>query len=313
MREPSENSTTLQNALGTADSGNDSGSAIMHHWPLSLTLNQDSIWSSHRDSLIKQKFSGTKSPKDYAVGLNTGQGSPVYIRGEFSEHLLKVKSGSPRLIHKSEQDFTTIVVFALLFIFGVLSMVYRKRVQILFSAFLLRRIANQIQREENALSQRVSVLLSVTFLISATLLLQRIFQIRGIDLHFGHGIYSFLILLCLVVFYYLIKILIHKIAAFLLRLEREINDYLFNLFLGHQIGGLVLFAIAMVSTYIKPVNTSLVSNATLGVFALMFIFQTIRGVSAVRFEGLNTFFYIFLYFCILEVLPLIILIKMIYA
>jgi hypothetical protein len=178
---------------------------------------------------------------------------------------------------------------------------------------LLRRIANQIQREENALSQRVSVLLSVTFLISATLLLQRIFQIRGIDLHFGHGIYSFLILLCFVVFYYLIKILIHKIAAFLLRLEREINDYLFNLFLGHQIGGLVLFAIAMISTYIKPVNTSLVSNATLGVFALMFIFQTIRGVSAVRFEGLNTFFYIFLYFCILEVLPLIILIKMIYA
>lgn len=304
------NNSTAEITAPIVDSANPEPGDFLVNSPLCPRQNQDSLWFARRDSLLKLTFPSAKKFKEYSVSFRESEPT-LFVRGEFSEHLLKVSEPIPRLKPPLRQDFSTIVVFSLLFIFGVLSMVYRKRVQILFSAFLLRRYANQIQREENALSQRVSVLLTVTFLISMTLLVQKIIGLKGINPPSESPALSFLILLGFVLVYFFSKILLHRIAAFFLRLEREVNDYLFNMFLVHQIGGLALFTVTMVSGYIRFYDPGWVVQATLIIFGLMFFFQTIRGIAAVRFEGLNTFFYIFLYFCTLEVLPIAILFKMV--
>jgi len=281
--------------------------------PIPNNVNQDSLWNTRVDSILKRKFPEAGNLKTIAVGNTLQKSLPKYSKSEFHGHLLKVVSPFPQPKTETKQDFSTIIVFGLLFVFGVLSMVYRKRVLILLNAFLLKRYANQIQREENALSQRVSVFLTGTFLLSSALLFQRIGIIEGFSRIASSGFFTFFVILGFIVLYFSAKYLLQRSVAFVLKIEKEVNEYLFNALLIHQIGGLFLFIIALTSSYIRLFPDSWVTFSTLFIFTLMFAFQVVRGLGSIRFEGINTLLYIFLYFCMLEVLPLVLLIKIIMA
>ena len=170
--------------------------------PVKLRINQDSLWQIQCDSILHSRFPEPGKISDYAVGLGIDEKLPDYVKGEFYANELKVQSTSTVKLNRQSGDFVTVIIFLLLFVFGILSMVYRKRVQILFNAFLLRRYANQIQREENALSQRVSVLLSITFLLSASLLFHRVLRTPPASAFVQDRLPSFGIMLGLVTLFF---------------------------------------------------------------------------------------------------------------
>lgn len=227
----------------------------------------------------------------------------------FRDHLLQMKNERP-VIHYTQYDYlVTSILFLSYIMFVWLYISNRKRLNQVVMGLYAGRYANQLAREEVSLGNRVVIFLSALFIFTLTLFF---YQTAG---YYGFLPTSsikgtFFITGAVIFLIYGIKLVMIKVLGFLFETQKEIKEYTISVFLFCNAVGLFMLPVVICLAFLKQVNPSVFIYSGFTIIAVFFITRLVRGLII----GLNSSrvskFYLFLYLCTLEIVPLAIMVKL---
>lgn len=226
----------------------------------------------------------------------------------FSEHLLKPVHSVPMFKAGTNSYWPGILLF---FVFGlyVAVKVYspKKLMQVFASVFSLQA-AKQLLREDYKLNRRVSVFLSIGFVIISAFVAYIANNYFGLILKEKSSLYQYLFFAGVILIMYLVKYVVTYTLSFIIGEFDLGKEYFFNIFIFNQTAGVALFPIVLCILFSK-LSTELFLYPGIVICAVFFFLRLFRGFVISTLEQNIGVLYIFLYLCSLEILPLLVLIK----
>jgi hypothetical protein len=197
------------------------------------------------------------------------------------------------------QDIFFILILASFLLIAIIKGVYWKHAKLFFMGVFAQRYANQYLREENAFTERVNLLSFLLMCINFTLIIAKIQAIIDFEL--------IILLFCLVGLFFLLKIIIIKLLGLLFKVKDLTKLAVFFSLLFDKTLGFVLFPLVVVIYFFSFDISSVILIVSLLLF-LIFLLLKLFWLWKI---GINSFglsrVYIFLYICILEIFPLLLL------
>jgi hypothetical protein len=229
----------------------------------------------------------------------------------FTGHQLKPANQNPVEKTNFYPGWITVLLFSCILIIAYLRASYPKRFTEFFRAILDMRFASQLVREEKVLSQRVSVFLTVIFLFSASAFLFLISNYFNIQLFSGEGFVVFGKITLTIFLLFASRIIISELTGFVFNAQNEFSFYNFHVFLYNKALGLALLPILICLIYANAFPQAVFIYTGIILFAIGYVARLIRGLNiGLAKQGFNKF-YLFFYFCTLEILPAAVLAKII--
>lgn len=254
------------------------------------------------DSLAKAKFA-----KEFKKGL----GYPKIDFDALTKNFLlsstsKTAYQNGLLLPKGE---TWIIVFVviLLLVVAVIKTNYLKQLILIIQSFFSNRSLLNLNKEDNFFISWPSLLLFIQFSFTLGLFTYLVFRYQ--ELRTAIDIYFFLSVSVAIILLFLLKIVFLLIIGFLFEIQKPINEYIAILFLSYFNAGL-LFSPFIVAYALSPLTYSqLYIKVVIVLLLIIFVSQFVRMVINILSNYQFSKFYLFLYFCALEICPMLILIK----
>ena len=230
----------------------------------------------------------------------------------FTAHQLQVKNTNPLLRKEYSNDW---MVLLLLLCFSLLAWVLifsRKRTKQIIKATYANRTINQLIRDGDLFRERISLAFSIIYLLSISLF---IFQISHYFLNLKqlefYSFFFFIKILTVILGLYVLKQIIAKFIGIVFKNNTATYIYLLNKSVFNIVTGILLLPLLLFVTYSEGVINSFAINMSIVLLTLLYALRYFRyiiiGVSFSKFSH----FYLFLYLCTLEILPILIIIKII--
>ena len=233
---------------------------------------------------------------------------PATEQSLFKNHLLETKDFNPRPNSISDQYWISCLLLLIFTIYVWLKIAYRKKIKQNFNAFFTNRAITQLS-EEQALSSRLSVFLSIIFVVVWSLFIYQLNSFYGWHLSSQSGLLFYLQLCAIIVLTYFVKMETVKLLGFIFKTENESSEYIFNIFLFNKMTGLFLLPVVVCIAFCKQISPHYFIHIGLILLALMFLYRSLRGFIIAFGNSKISRFYLFVYLCTLEILPLIVLTK----
>lgn len=229
----------------------------------------------------------------------------------FANHELVPVNRSPVPLPEPIPDWFTITLAALLAFFAWIRFSGTKILRQLTQAFLGNNISNQFVRDENVLVQRLSIMLQFVFYLTAGLFLYLIsYRFEWQFTLPGEGFLRFTTLTLMVAAAYSLKMVLVKGVGELFGIQREVSQYLFHLALFNNMLGLALYPLLLMAVYVVATHMINVLLAGVVLIIILFIYRMVRSFQIWRSMKGVPLFYLILYFCTLEMAPVMILIRL---
>jgi hypothetical protein len=227
----------------------------------------------------------------------------------FTSHLLKPTQVNPVSFIKLQPDW---ILVLFLFSFGLLAWIqvsYSRRLRQILLAPYSKRFLNQLIRDGNIIKERISVALLIVYFIGISLLL---YQTNILLIH--HTIYNmsgfrlYLLIVASLLIYWVSKILLVGFLGKIFKTYQATYEYILNIFILIIVSGVVLLPLLVLTIYLKSLFLLYIC---LIIFILLFLFRFIRGFIIGFSVSRFSYMLLFVYLCSLEILPVIILAKLI--
>lgn len=217
----------------------------------------------------------------------------------------KYRSGKPL---PKGQIWVPAVVVLLLLLFAILKISFAKQLQTIVQSFFSNRVLNNLNKEDNLFSSWPFLLLFVQFGFTVGMFFYLVSQYYHIAFP-GTGFQFYLSISILIIVLYIFKIVILRVLGYLFNIQKPVNEYVTILYLSYFNLSLVFIPL-VIAFALSPLKYGpyyiAASFILLGViFAFQFIRAGVNILSHNRFPKV----YLFLYFCALEICPILILIK----
>lgn len=211
-------------------------------------------------------------------------------------------------IDRSQGHWLFAVLMLLLVVFTFLRVFYNNKYRQLIHAFVSSRQMKQVVREELALTHPFSIILLIHFALVTGLLLFWIDSLLPGKLLPFKGFLLFLAYSGIVLAVLAGKALLSKIAQFLIGEDGGMTENRYNMILFPELAGILMLPLVILASFGPEsfFNFSLFTAAIL--LFITYLFRLIRGVVVALHAGSGVI-YIFLYLCALEILPLIVMIR----
>ena len=267
-------------------------------------------------TLCKSKVDSIRDTKELHLEKIVTELSTLQANGKhterasvFSKHLLKPTSFVAEKSRSSSANWMLIVILGVLLVLGAVRQLNNKRLLSFISAFFASRFAGQLQREEYAVNNRTTAALLTSFVLVFSLFLFQLGEVAGFIPAASSPLAIYLYICLGVVSVYLVKIAVVRILAFIFKAENEAAGYIFYILLFNQLLGIVLLPVVMGLTFIRNFDPWYLVYCGLIIFSIFFIYRILRGVLLGLSKPGISRFYLFLYLCTLEFLPVIFVIK----
>lgn len=183
----------------------------------------------------------------------------------------------------------------------------KKTQQVLASLFSIQ-IAKELYREDYKLNKRVTLILSIVFVLVFSFLLQILNKYFGLILLDKPYLIQYLFFVGLILAMYIVKFSFSSILAQISNNQELEREYRFTILIFNHVFALVILPLVILLQYSQLPSVWLIYPSIILILAFYF-FRLYRGFVISALEQNLGFMYIFLYFCALEILPLLILIK----
>jgi len=198
-------------------------------------------------------------------------------------------------------NLSFIILTISLCIIGVLYAFYNKYSKELVLSAFGQRYANQYLRDENVFKRTVNILFNLLVIINLSFFIWSVSPTENYDFT------QFLKITIYTILYYLLKFICIWFLGHLLKMNQIANIALFFTTLFDKVFALFSFPILVLfHFYVSDITsqTTLIICAFLIIFFVLKIFWTLKvGIKSFGLSG----FYLFLYICILEFFPLVLL------
>jgi hypothetical protein len=200
------------------------------------------------------------------------------------------------------------VVASLLLLFAIVKVSFTKQLQTIVQSFFSNRVLNNLNKEDNLFTSWPFLLLFVQFGFTIGMFFYLVSQFYHLAFS-GTGFQFYLSISVLIVVLYLLKILILRVLGHLFNVQKPVNEYVTILYLSYFNLSL-LFIPLVIAFALSPLKYAPVFIAvSLILLGTIFVFQIIRAGVNILSHNRFSKVYLFLYFCALEICPILILIK----
>lgn len=229
-----------------------------------------------------------------------------YEKSIFSRHALKVSRPIENKSNPAVSDWGSYVILICLVFFAGIQYNNYKRVQQLFKAFAVARFFNQLARESTLFKERSTFLLFSMYVVVLSFFLTRTYLFYTLNNNELNGFVLFIKVLLGLSLFYFFKIILFSLTGKLFKAAKESADYILNICVFGQVMGIVLLPFSIIMTYFP---NGFILLLFFIIFGISYFYRTFRGMIFI-YSGLNVpVYYLFLYFCTLEILPLVIIAK----
>jgi hypothetical protein len=225
-------------------------------------------------------------------------------------------SNANDVLYKIEQKFSLpdkdvlfYVVIALIFLYGFLIQIAPQYIAKLFSQFSqssLRMMQNREQLLQNSLA---SFIMNIGFIVSFSLMTTLvIFNAHLLPIHFWEGFFY----ICLFFLgLYIGKYICLTIAGYIFNTIELVQTYIFVVFMINKVLGILLIPFIGILAFAKPyLHPFAIGGAGL-LMVLLILYRYLFSLTSVRNKLHISSFHFFLYLCAFEIIPLLILYKLV--
>jgi hypothetical protein len=204
-------------------------------------------------------------------------------------------------------DWITIVLLLALILFATVRRGWSKYLGNLFQSVVNYSTANRMFREQNYSFQHGAFRLDIYFYLVFSVFLFQIIQFFSIGFAFRNYQLYFLTLAGVWIFF-MLKKLLYKTTGFIFENSVETSEFLFNLDNHIRVTGLLIFPVVAIVAF-SPFN-SVEIPVYFGILIVSAIYFLLlfRGFM-ILLKKQFSILYLFLYFCTLEILPLVLVYK----
>jgi hypothetical protein len=206
-------------------------------------------------------------------------------------------------------DWTFWALVIVLAILAGIQAYYHKLFILMSGSVFSRRNLSQLVRETNVLRHRITPGLVIIYLSLISLLIFQGMRLYDIRFPFSFSDFRYFILIfALVSLFWAVKIFLMDFLAVIFKTEAINYDYQLNILLNTSMLGLILLPLMVMLIYLPVIQLFWLGFLiTLFLSVLRFIKGFLIGLSLTRFS----YFFLFVYLCTLEILPLLVVLKLI--
>ncbi|WP_113663989.1 DUF4271 domain-containing protein [Pedobacter nanyangensis] len=282
--------------------------------PLSDRLLVDTTSVKSVDTLTPKilKIRDSLTNAQWLDSLSRGYGFDVFslrkVIAQANNPHEKVAYQHGELLPKGDVWVLGIIGF-LLVLFAILKNAFGKQLSSVVQSFYSNRALTNLNKEDNLVTSWSFLLLFIQFGFTIGMFFYLAAQYQNLPAA-NQGGFSFFVSISIgVIFLYLLKIVCLRFVGFVFDVQRPLHQYISILYLSYFNTSLLF--IPIIIAFALSAKKYGANYIVLGISALVliFVFQFIRAainiLSQYRFPKL----YLFLYFCTLEICPILILIK----
>jgi hypothetical protein len=217
----------------------------------------------------------------------------------------RFRTGNPLL---KGQTWVLGFIVLLLVIFAILRISFSKQLQNIIQSFYSNRGLNNLNKEDNVFSSWPFLFLFIQFGFTIGMFFYLVAQYYQLA-YVHQGFRFFVSVSILIVVLYATKILLLRVLGHLFNIQKAVHEYVSILYLSYFNISLIFIPL-VVAFALSPMKYGIyyivIAFILLGItFTFQFIRAGINILSHYRFSK----FYLFMYFCALEICPILILIK----
>jgi len=228
----------------------------------------------------------------------------------YKTEYVKIESNNNLKVNWAERDWMFWPQLVLLAYLIITRYKHRVFINQTVSSVFYSRMSVRLLKEKNESTSPVIQSLLFFYFITTGLFVFMSMNYYGLYLFYPHGFYSFLVFSLMVTVLYYIKIASIKTLGFIFQQKKVVDEYIHNLKLFNITIGIVLLPIVICIPFLNAylINESHLIETGFAVYIIIFVFKLIRGFF-VSYRQNMSIFYIFLYLCTLEILPVALLIR----
>ncbi|WP_157202430.1 DUF4271 domain-containing protein [Marinilabilia salmonicolor] len=209
------------------------------------------------------------------------------------------------------QNWFMVLIVVLVALTGVIRFKWHKYLSDVFSAVFFKNIAGKLQNGSGGSQAVASFGLEVLFYANFSLLFFESLRLSGRTFFDLSGWKLLLPLFGFLIVIFTLKFIVYRFVGWVFRVQEATSTYLFQSSVMSKAFGLVLMPLVVVFPFLEPEARHWIPSIGFSIFILLYVVQVGRGIVANLRGGLSGY-YIFLYLCALEILPLSILIKVLF-
>lgn len=207
-------------------------------------------------------------------------------------------------------DWVLIVALLSLALFSWINLIYKKFISSIFLSAINLSTANKMFIERNIMTNRISFGLNIIYLINTSIIGYFIFHYYNLGIIGCTGFETFSIFFGILSIIYSIKLFFLKIFDFILLSKKKFTEYYYNVFIYNKIYGIILFPLILTIPFTSNIISAILIKAAIVIFIILYLFRLLRGIQ-ISIQIRLSFFYLFLYLCTLEIIPILIIYKLV--
>lgn len=269
----------------------------------------DSNYLKSKDSILFDKLIIDPFIPDQTVGLDILLDSTYREQNHLTQEVEINKiffEGKP--IRNFQESWISGLILICFILIAYVNFNHRRRFSQLIRATFAKNYMNQLIREGNLFKERFSLILLINYALIIPLFIyfsiDLLFPFKGLAK--STQIFGYLVLISLGI--WLFKVLIIKLNGLIFKTPKPTYEILLYIYLNNIV--LSLITLPLISIYFFT-QIKLFLFLCLGIFILIYILRIIREFMIGLSFSIFSVLHLFLYLCSLEIIPAVILIKII--
>jgi hypothetical protein len=210
----------------------------------------------------------------------------------------------------SQNWFLVVIIFQVA-LTGFIRFKWPKYLSDIFNAILFPNMGNKMQNTIGRREKVASFWLGFLFYANFSLLIFETMRISQRTLFNLTGWQLLVILFVFLIVIISLKFVVYHFAGWIFRLKEPTSEYLFQSSLMSKAFGVIILPLVVLFPFLSTESRIWVPRIGLTVFVLLYLIQIGRGI-VTNLRNTLSVYYIILYLCALEILPLSILYKVLF-
>lgn len=216
-------------------------------------------------------------------------------------------SKGPKPIEPQATDWVTGLIIICMILLAWIQASHSKRLKQIIRSVALPYYVNQLEREGNLYNERITLGLGFIYITGISMLLYLFYQ----QFSLSAGMKNYVVFLLIfggVVAYIVLKAGLIQMSGVVFKTQDQTHAYRLNALIFNHTTGIFIFPVLLLAIYWESEPFIWIAA---GLLSIMLIYRFIRSISIGLSNSKFSVFYLILYLCTLEILPLIVLAKFI--
>lgn len=253
-------------------------------------------------------MSRIQSSSDTTITMQSTAGAPpVFEKSIFQSHMLHPTGFQISPLRMVQPDWILGVLLLCFILLAWGQVFYHRRIMQIFRAPFSKRFINQLKRDGNLFKERISIVLGIVYILSLSMFLYETNELTlGYYFQGFAGLLLYGLIIVIIVVFMAAKVALVQWLGVIFKTRETTRNYLLNMLIFFLISGPVLLIALVFIIYLKSFVLIYICTS---VFFVILLFRFMRGF----FIGISlrkfSYLFLFVYLCGLEILPLLVLIK----